>query len=552
MPQSNASPRAIASGRLRPTPSIRKPRLSCCGRRRTRLALVATLAVCTMLWVNTPAARGGTYLMKSCNVPGARSAPAAPWRWINTTNTYSNDECGSGGGFGINAGSMDRVSAAAVVLDRPSAGPISAITIRRVRLWMVARLSGAGSSLFIAWSSGGPTGTTASASLFGPPGGDTLSVPYATPLLAPDTASFVLLLSCSGNTFDGCAPASINPLEVRGAEVTLQEDVPPTGAIVSGSLLAGGDHAGVRTLDYTVTDEESGVAKISAVLGTTVVATQDFTGECAHADFAACPRNRAGTLPLDTRVVPNGSYPLTLRITDAAGNQETTLAPAAVQVMNAAPASANGHGATGDARLTAGFAGRRGVAATTPYGRSVSVRGALAASNGRPIANARIEVTETPALAGRRSRTATVITRANGKFRYNLRARGMSRSIRFRYRPSLTLSNVAASARLRLNVAAAATLRVRLRGIRVGYSGRVLSRPMPKGGKRIYVQGRAIGGAWTTFAIRRSDRLGRFSGSYRLRVRRPGVRLQFRVRIPKQRGYPYAAAAGRALTRTVR
>jgi hypothetical protein len=77
------------------------------GRDRWWAARIAVLVVTTaliVLWATAQAAHGGTYVMRSCNVPKERPAPAAPWDWVNTTNTYANDECGSGGGFGINAG----------------------------------------------------------------------------------------------------------------------------------------------------------------------------------------------------------------------------------------------------------------------------------------------------------------------------------------------------------------------------------------------------------------------------------------------------------------
>jgi hypothetical protein len=75
---------------------------------------------------------------------------------------------------------------------------------------------------------------------------------------------------------------------------------------------------------------------------------------------------------------------------------------------------------------------------------------------------------------------------------------------------------------------------------------------MPRGGKKIYIQGRARGGAWQRFAARRTNAAGRFAGRYRLRVRRPGIKLQFRVEIPRQKGYAYAAQVGSPVTKTVR
>jgi hypothetical protein len=102
-----------------------------------------------------------------------------------------------------------------------------------------------------------------------------------------------------------------------------------------------------------------------------------------------------------------------------------------------------------------------------------------------------------------------------------------------------------------LRVRASASLRVALKGIVVRYRGRVLSKPLPRRGKLVEIQGRAPGAGWKTFATRRADRRGGFAGTYRLRIRRPGVRLQFRVRVPAENGYPFVAHAGRAVTRIV-
>lgn len=516
-------------------------------------ALVGGLVVLATLCVKADPGFAGTYVLRACNVPGQSRAPVAPWRWATlANNTYANDECASGGGFGINAGPMDPGTGASIAFDRPGYGPRAPISIRRVRLWLIARLSGAGSDMFVNWSAGGPTGTTATAGIFSPPGGDTLTSPYETPLLAEDTRSFTLIFSCSATASTGCTPSNPEPLEVRGAEVTLEEDVPPAVSITGGTLLSEGVQAGVRGLNFSGFDGESGIAQVSAVLGTTVVAAQDSGEECSYAGVTACPPNREGVLAVDTRKVPNGSYPLTLRVTDAAGNRESFLLPSAVQVANSNPLMPNGNGASGDARLTASFVKRRGRETTVSFGRRVALKGRLVTAAGSPISGARIEIAEIPTLKGLPGTKGTAMTAADGTFRYGLRARGVSRAVRVEYRPSLEGTDIAAYERLRLDVAAAATLRVSLRGIRVSYAGRVLSGPAPRGGTRVHVQGRARGGAWTTFAMKRTDRSGRFAGSYRLRIRRPGVQLQFRVRVPKQHGYPYARGTGPVVTRTVR
>ena len=520
-------------------------------RPRYQLSILIASTTLSTMWSGAGLAHAGRYVIRSCNVPAQRSAPAAPWTWTNAPGTYANDECGSGGGFGLNAGPMERATAAAVVLGVPNEGAAATIRIRQVRLWSVARLRGAGSALFVAWSSGGPTGTTASGNLFGPPGADTLTTPFVTPVLPSDTRVFVLVLSCSGSAPEGCAPESANPLEVRGAEVTLEEDVAP-GGTVDGELFAGGVQAGIRGLQYSVDDLQSGVAQVSAMLGTTVVATREFSGDCAQSGFAACETHRSGTLPIDTRKVPNGNYPVSLRVTDVAGNREVVLAPAAIQVMNSQTTLANGNGATGAARMAAAFAGRRGSVITAPFRRRVTVRGRLTTDAGAGIGSARVEVIENPVFGLGAATQRTTTTRANGTFSFRIAARGMSRSLVLRYRPVLSDPSVAANVRLRLKVAAAGSLRVGLRGTRVSYGGRVASKPLPRGGKLIHIQGRAAGGAWTTFATKRTNGSGAFSGSYRLRVRRPGVRLQFRFRIPEEPRYPYAAGTGPVVTRVVR
>jgi hypothetical protein len=511
----------------------------------------ALIVACALLMLATlPAStRAGEYLMRSCNVPGEERAPSAPWRALPyAMNVYANDECASGGGFGLNAGPL-HPGGAGLVLERPPEGPQNVIAIHRVRLWMIARLSSTGGPMFVSSASGGPSGEV-NEGIFGPPGGSTLTTPWVSSPLLPDTAIFHVLLACAGGD---CDPASPNPLEIRGAEVTLSEGVVPSGTIAGGALLSGGPQFGLQGVAYEASDLESGVAQVSVLLGGDVAATQEFGADCQHVDFAACPTRRSGSIMVDTRKVADGNYSLALRVTDAAGNRETIPGASGVIIGNGASGlTPNGDGASSDAKLTAAFAGRRGSNATIPFSATVKIRGRLTTSLGRPIGNARVDVTETPVLTGARITRGAVTTGSNGAFVYTLRRRGMSRTVILRYRPLLGDTRVADTRRLRANVAATGLLRVALHGVRVAYSGRVISRPTPARGKLIYLEGRAVGGTWTRFAVRRTSGAGTFSGHYRLRVHRPGVRLQFRVRIPAEAGYPYAGGVGRPVTRVVR
>lgn len=508
------------------------------------------LALVVVACMRPDVSYGGTYVMRSCNVPDQKSAASSPWTWMNTTSdVFANDDCATGGGFGLNAGPMPRGKGAAVVIVPPTD-----ITIRRVKLWLVARLGGSGSYLYVATASGGPASGAASEDIFGPPGGETLRVPWVSKALAGDTNIYHVILACSGNTWDGCQPSSPTPLDIRGAEVTLNEDVPPTGKVTGGALLGGGSQSGARAVTYAAGDAESGVAQVSVSLGTKVVATQRFDVECPHTNYSVCPNERSGALPVDTTKVPNGNYPLVLEIVDAAGNRRVIPPEHAVEVANAElspstePVSVR---STGEARLTAAFVGRRGSTTTVPFNSRVKIRGRLFTRSGKPIKGARVEITEVP-VEGGRARSRIARTRSNGRFTYSTRTKGPSRRVDMRYRIGATSGRVAAFKRLRIKVLAAATLRVSLRGTRVRYSGRLTALPAPRRGKLIYMEGRAVGGAWTRFAVRRTTRSGRFEGRYRLRVRRPGVRLQFRLRIPREMGYPYYARVGPTVTRTVR
>jgi hypothetical protein len=426
---------------------------------------------------------------------------------------------------------MTAFTAASLVLQRPSSGPQAAIGIVRYRTWINAELSGSGAPAFV--DIGGECA---------PPGCVTPDdQPWVSVPLAPGNPRVTIRLHC---TTQDCAFNSGYPLQVRGVEVDLYEDVPPTGEIEGGTLLDGSPNS-LRSMSISAADAESGVARVEAVLGDTVVAVRDLEAgqtTCSHTDLNACPTRYATDLQVDTSALAAGSYGLTLRVFDAAGNRRV--------VASERPVSIGTQGAVaGTSRLTASFTRAR-TTYTTNFGHAATVRGRLTDPSGNPISGAVLGVVETPATSARTPRTASVTTGPDGTFRYSVSGRGPSRTVELSY--AAPGSTAPVSRKLRLRVRAASSFNVSLRGIVLRYSGRVLTRPFPKAGKRVYIQGRSPGTAWQRFAVRRADRSGRFSGRYRLRVRRPGVRLQFRVEIPKESGYPYAARAGGVITRVVR
>ena len=84
-------------------------------------------------------------------------------------------------------------------------------------------------------------------------------------------------------------------------------------------------------------------------------------------------------------------------------------------------------------------------------------------------------------------------------------------------------------------------------GEEVTFRGRLRGRPLPTSGKLIEVQARARG-RWLTFATTRADaRTGRWSRPYRFSATRGSVSYRFRVRIPKESGYPYETGTSRSV-----
>jgi hypothetical protein len=531
---------------------------------RTRIA-VAALVVPALALAGAGPAWAGTYVMRSCNVPGYPSAPMGPWQAAPSPGTAAVDTCSTGGSVGMGFPGvpfMAQHTRAAINLVRPTQGPWSRIGFAGIRLWAVARLDGSGGQLSVQTFRSDSASAGHGYALAIPPGAEAL--PREWDLYAPTTTAVQLALVCNDPpdrpvlatrlAGEDCYPADALPFEMRGIEVRLEENAAPAAAIDGGTALASGPQAGERTLQFSATDLESGVEKVEAVIGDTVVASRDLVGRCPHTGFAACPKSDSGVLTLDTRAVPNGTHRLTLRVTDAAGNAQIVPSTTLLEIANASPAIASAPSSPGapasqgQARLTARFSTSSRSSIVVPYRRAVRVSGRLSFAAARPPAGSKVAIVARTATAGARDRTiGSVLTRADGTFSYRLAARGPSRSIRFLH---VAAGISATSKALHLRVRAASRLTVSLRGTTLSYDGQVVSGPIPRKGKTIQLWGRAPGFAWSKFLTLVTDREGRFAGTYRLRARRPGVRLHIQVRIPQAKGYPYVNY--RSSTRTLR
>ncbi len=498
--------------------------------------------------VGPASAWGGEYVMRTCDVPGHPNRLLGPWDSESADDAPTTlavaDACASGDGVALafmGSRSMPASSGRSFELYAPRTGPQSAIGIVKVKLWYAARLSSTGSPItmyVIEHLSAGdryvrPLGAV----------GEDLVYEYRFPRPS-DHFTFNVRCSFGQRNAPNCEAASTVPVLVRGMEITLTEDAVPIVSSIGGSLVAGGIQSGAGTVSYSTFDHQSGLKRVEAMLGDTVVGARDLTPRCHQYDFTVCPNADDGSLSVDTAAVPDGSYRLTVRVHDAADNVTSVQYPAEIRVENRpqganAPApSAIAGGAT--TNIAARFATSTRTSLIVPWGRRVTLRGRLTADSSRGVGGAPLDVFERSSRDGAKEvAVGHVQTRSDGTFSYELAARRPSRVVRLAY------GSVASSRRLQVRVRAATALRATLRGRLLRFSGRVLSRPLPAAGKLVRLEGVSTGFKWRRFATLRTDRDGRFSGRFRLAGRRAGARYYMRVRMPAERGYPYLAATSK-------
>jgi hypothetical protein len=266
---------------------------------------------------------------------------------------------------------------------------------------------------------------------------------------------------------------------------------------------------------------------------------------------------------IDDEHLPDGIYELRARAVDLAGNERSTNRRADGQSAELAlPLRIKTRLKVGKRkRIRAkGAKGKRRyriVLIEKPrsrYGRTILLRGRLTSPGGNPLVGRDVYVLEQTHLPAAPWRPiATVHTSKTGRFAFRA-LRGPSRTLRFRFNGSDTIRG--RTANVRLGVRAASSISVDrhrvVNGESVTFRGRLRGRPFPTSGKLIEVQARAHG-RWLTFGTTRAHaRTGRWSLPYRFSATRGSVRYRFRVRIPKESGYPYEAGASRSVSVSVR
>jgi hypothetical protein len=184
-------------------------------------------------------------------------------------------------------------------------------------------------------------------------------------------------------------------------------------------------------------------------------------------------------------------------------------------------------------------------------GRSARIAGRLTNPDGQPIAGATIYVLSRSVGSAQRLAGA-VSTDSEGRYSYRAKA-SESRVVTLAYLGTRLIRPTTRD--VGLLVPAASTLRTNRHRVRNGRSvvfrGRVRSLPAPVGGKLVEVQA-FFRHRWRTISTVRSKANGRWRFRYRFGGTRGLVTYRFRVRLPREGGYPFETGTSRAVRIAVR
>jgi hypothetical protein len=185
------------------------------------------------------------------------------------------------------------------------------------------------------------------------------------------------------------------------------------------------------------------------------------------------------------------------------------------------------------------------------YGRRVGITGRLTDREGRGIPDAEVQVLS-QSDASPQQLDDLLSTDAAGHYRYTATA-SASRVLRFVYTGSQLI--LPSQSEVRLEVPATSSLHVSrshvLNGQQASFSGRVRTTPIPDGGKLVELQVLFPTG-WQTFRTGHTDQAGRWALQYRFGRTRGLQQFRFRIYLPHEAGYPFAAGRSRSVRVQVR
>ena len=141
-------------------------------------------------------------------------------------------------------------------------------------------------------------------------------------------------------------------LKIYGAIISVEDDTPPTLSLGNTGLLDGGTQSGTVPLTINATDT-AGIAKLEIYADSSPNASlsEDFTqtSRCAFYEAVPCQDLSNYQYPVDTTKLPNGTYYITVKAYDPAGNVVAVSSSSPVTVENE-PATALSSALTGGPR----------------------------------------------------------------------------------------------------------------------------------------------------------------------------------------------------------
>ncbi len=564
-----------------------------------RLLAAATLPLAIAL--TAPAvADAGVYHVYSCKTPGGRIVPVDGWSLLQEGGAFSApaDGCAMGNGLGA-ALNGDFPQASGARLGWRYTVP-AGLELTGFRLWRFFSTTSAAEQnatpyAYVSWPTQNYTPDARSQCVAGQ--GCSAQGTAGSPLSADDVVEFTgldgnvrdvyVMAGCGGSA--GCVDRNSSvPMAqavVKAFEASLRDTTAPVASDVVGPLVANPIHTGTENLSFNATDTGAGVYRAVVELHRETTSTwepistqivDDNGGDCMDINRESadpyefsrrvpCKTQVGGSLTLDTTMIPNGAHELRIGLEDASGNRSTLLGPTTFKVSNAGSggssgpgtlgAPTNGAGASNEVRIVLDRRTRR--VRRLRFGQRLRVVATIRNELGKPVPGAQVDVFQRAKLPKARYRIARrpLVSGRNGKVRWTVPA-GTSRRLRLAYKANLLNTTYQATTDLPLAVTAATTLRRNHRSYRNGqtirFSGKVRSKPIPKGGVLVDLQAYKRGTGWVTFATKRSRAKGRWTIKYKLVSTTQTVRYKFRARVRQDSGYPYSAGKTKAMSVLVR
>lgn len=264
---------------------------------------------------------------------------------------------------------------------------------------------------------------------------------------------------------------------------------------------------------------------------------------------------------IDDEHLRDGIYELRARVWDAADNERSTDQRTTGDVAKLALPlrvktrmrvgklqKLRAHGARRHARIV--FIRRPLIG----QGKNVRIRGRLTAPGGNALVEVDVEVAAKLAVSGVDFQpVATLKTPRTGRFSYVVPA-GASRLLRFRYpgAPKIRAQTRVVHVRVRGASSIKTDKKRAVNGDSVIFSGRLRDGYLPASGKLLELQF-FDRGKWRTFrTFRAAPSDGSWSYTYRFDGTHGTRTYRFRLRIPKENGYPFSSGRSRTARVTVR